>query len=87
MAVAKARYEATGRKATLYDHRPYQARTWNRQLRLLIQAETGADGTNRRFVITNRPGDAQRLFHFYEARGNQGSMIKEPRDGVYPRLN
>jgi hypothetical protein len=77
LALAEARYEATGRKVTLYDHRPHQAQTWDRQLRLLIKVEAGAEGTNRRFVITNRPGDAQRLFHFYEARGNHENMIKE----------
>ncbi len=77
LALAKARYEATGSKVTLYDHWPHQARTWDRQLRLLVKVESGAEGTNRRFVVTNRPGDAARLFGFYEARGDHENMIKE----------
>lgn len=77
LALAVEQHETAGRKAKLYDHWPHQAKTWDRQFRVLVKAESGADGTNRRFVVTNRPGDAQRLFDFYEARGNHENMIKE----------
>jgi len=74
---AQTLYEATGRKATLYDHFPHQARSWQHQFRILIKVEAGAEGTNRRFVVTNRPGHVRTLFRFYEARGNHENMIKE----------
>jgi hypothetical protein len=74
---AVERYQATGRKARLYDHFAHQAASWDRQLRVLAKAEAGAEGTNRRFVVTNRPGDARCLFDFYERRGQHENMIKE----------
>jgi hypothetical protein len=46
-------------------------------LRILAKADAGAEGLNRRFVVTNRPGDPQRLFNFYEGRGQAENYIKE----------
>ena len=69
--------KTTGRKVKLYDHFPHQAGSWRRQFRVLVKVEADSIGTNRRFVVTNRPGDAARLFDFYEARGNHENMIKE----------
>lgn len=67
----------TGRKAKLYEHFPHQAGSWQRHFRVLMKVEAEGDRTNRRFVVTNRPGDPERLFDFYEARGNHENMIKE----------
>lgn len=44
---------------------------------MLTKAEAGPEGLNRRFVVTNRAGDARRLFDFYEARGQAENYIKE----------
>ncbi len=67
----------TGRKVTLYDHFPHQAGSWQRQFRVLMKVEAEGDRTNRRFVVTNRPGDPQALFGHYEGRGDHENMIKE----------
>ncbi len=74
---AVEQYQATGTKARLYDHFAHQAQSWEHQFRVIAKAEAGAEGLNRRFVISNRPGDARRLFNFYAARGNHENMIKE----------
>jgi len=74
---ALEQYQATGEKAKLYDHFPHQAETWQHHLRILAKAEAGAEGLNRRFVVTNRAGDPQRLFNFYAGRGQAENYIKE----------
>ncbi len=74
---AVEQYHRTGRKARLYDHFAHQAQSWDGQLRVIAKAEAGAEGINRRFVVTNRPGDAPCLFNFYEARGQHENLIKE----------
>jgi len=74
---AVEQYETTGHKAKLYDHFAHRAQTWRHDLCVLTKAEAGPEGLNRRFVVTNRPGDARRLFDFYEARGQAENYIKE----------
>ena len=74
---AVEQYQATGATARLYDHFAHQAQSWEHQFRVIAKAEAGAEGLNRRFVISNRPGDAHRLFEFYAARGQHENMIKE----------
>lgn len=74
---AVEQYQATSEKAKLYDHFPHQAKSWQHTLRILVKVEAGAEGLNRRFVVTNRPGDPQRLFNFYEGRGQAENYIKE----------
>ncbi len=70
-------FRATGEKARLYAQFAHRAKTWRSHLRVLMKAEAGAEGTNLRFVVTNRPGDARRLFDFYEGRGQAENYIKE----------
>jgi len=74
---ALEQYQATGEKAKLYDHFPHRAETWQHHLRILAKAEAGAEGLNRRFVVTNRAGDPQRLFNFYAGRGEAENYMKE----------
>lgn len=47
------------------------------QMRVLTKAEAGPEGLNRPFVVTTRPGHAQRLFDFYEGRSQAENYIKE----------
>ena len=42
--------------ASLFTVRSYQADSWNRERTVVIKAECHAAGTNRRAVVTNRPG-------------------------------
>jgi len=74
---AMAQYEATGEKVTIFGHFAHRAGTWPWHLRVLIKVEAGPEGLNTRFVVTNRPGEPQRLLHFYEGRGQAENYIKE----------
>jgi hypothetical protein len=77
MQQAVEQFQATGEKARLHAQFAHCAKTWRTHLRLLMKAEAGQEGTNLRFVVTNRPGDPQRLFRFYEGRGQAENYIKE----------
>jgi len=81
---ALEQYEASGEKAKLYDHFPHQAETWEHHLRILAKAEAGAEGLNRRFVVSNRAGDPQRLFNFAQ-RGSSPSIPHATRPQLQPR--
>lgn len=74
---AIAQYKVTGQKVKLHAHFAHKAKTWKRHLRVLIKVEAGPEGTNTRFVVTNRAGDERRLFEFYEGRGQAENYIKE----------
>ena len=53
---ARVAYEETGipqRQFTSFD---YQARSWPHQRHTIVKCEVNAEGTNRRGVVTNRPG-------------------------------
>ncbi len=48
----------------------YQADSWSHPRRIVAKVEVNAQGTNRRFMVTNMSGDPQGLYHgFYVQRG------------------
>jgi hypothetical protein len=48
----------------------YQAQSWSRPRRIVAKIEINRHGVNRRFVVTNRSGDGQGIYHgFYVRRG------------------
>jgi hypothetical protein len=48
----------------------YEAGSWPHPRRILVKLEANAQGTNRRFVVTNLSGHPQGLYHgFYVQRG------------------
>ena len=53
---AVARFQATGQPQRLFDAFWYQAGTWAAPRWVIVKAEANAQGTNRRFIVTNRPG-------------------------------
>ena len=53
---AIARYEQTGEKQRLFCGFLYQADSWPHSRWTIIKCEAHAQGTNRRAVLTNRPG-------------------------------
>ena len=74
---AIAQYNIIGEKATIFGHFAHRASTWPWHLRVLVKVECVPEGTNTRFVVTNRPGEPRRLFHFYEGRGQAENYIRE----------
>ena len=63
----------------------YQAGTWDRPRYVVAKAEANAQGTNRRFVVTNRPG-AELLpaatYDEYVERGDSENRNKEIKCGL-----
>jgi hypothetical protein len=60
----------------------HQARTWHRPRRILYKAEVNAEGTNRRFVVTNLKGIPYHLWPLYEDRGTAETFIDELKNGL-----
>jgi hypothetical protein len=63
----------------------YQAGTWDRPRYVVAKAEANAQGTNRRFVVTNRPGAAllpQATYDDYVQRGDSENRNKEIKCGL-----
>jgi hypothetical protein len=56
LAVALQKYEETGQPQRLFTSLWYQAKSWRRPRFVIIKAEAHAQGTNRRAVVSNRPG-------------------------------
>ena len=51
-------YEQTNQKQRMFHTCEYQAKTWSHSRQVVIKAEAGPEGTNRRAIVTNRPGAA-----------------------------
>jgi hypothetical protein len=63
----------------------YQAGTWNRARYVVAKAEANAQGTNRRFVVTNRPGAElfpEGTYDEYVERGDSENRNKEIKCGM-----
>jgi len=47
----------------------HRAESWRQPRRIVYKAEANAEGTNRRFVVTNLPGSPTGVYEFYSDRG------------------
>jgi Transposase DDE domain group 1 len=77
---AVAEFEAKQTPARLFDVFMYQAGTWPIQRTVVVKAEANACGTNRRFVVTNRPGAwhyPEACYDAYADRGESENRNKE----------
>lgn len=80
LALAEQQYEETGIPQRLFDLAWYQAESWPEPRKLVIKAEASALGTNRRAVVTNRPGwevSPQGIYDSYVERGESENRNKE----------
>jgi hypothetical protein len=77
---AIAAFEASGQPQRLFDGFWYQAGTWPAARWVIVKAEAQARGSNRRFIVGNRPG-AQLLlepaYDDYAGRGESENRNKE----------
>jgi hypothetical protein len=91
LADAVRRFEETGQAQRLFRGLWYQAGTWDRPRWLIAKAEAHAVGTNRRFVVSNRPGARVFLepaYDDYAMRGESENRNKElKRDLAMDRLS
>ena len=79
MEQAKTGYESTGEKQRFFSEFQYAARTWYKELRVIVKAEHTDKGANPRYVVTSLKGDTpQNIYdNEYCARGNCENRIKE----------
>lgn len=60
----------------------HRAQSWDRSRRILYKVEINAQGTNRRFVVTNLKGTPRELWPWYEDRGTAETFIDELKNGL-----
>jgi hypothetical protein len=83
--VAMRNYEETGEPQRLFTAFEYQAASWGEPRWTIIKAEAHAQGTNRRAVVTNRPGARilpEATYDEYTERGESENRNKELKCGV-----
>ena len=82
---ALQQYEETGQPQRLFTAFWYQAQSWPRPRWTVAKAEAHAQGTNRRAVVTNRPGAfllPQATYDEYTERGESENRNKELKCGL-----
>lgn len=80
LSTAVDQYEKTREQQRLFTVLPYQARGWSHARCVIIKAECHIAGTNRRAVVTNRPGGwivPQGVYDDYIQRGESENRNKE----------
>jgi hypothetical protein len=82
---ALRKYEETGQPQRLFTAFWYQAQSWSKARWTIVKAEAHAQGTNRRAVVTNRPGAPllpQATYDEYTERGESENRNKELKCGL-----
>jgi hypothetical protein len=82
---AVTRQEQTGESQRLFTQFLYRAGSWKHFRRVIVKAECNRIGTNRRFIVTNRPGAAVlpgAAYDDYAERGESENRNKELKEGV-----
>ena len=75
---AKRRHEKQPeRKVKLLSEGHYRAGSWDSQRRVVYKAEVMEEGTNTRFVVTNKPEEPDELYNHYTERGETENRIKD----------
>ena len=77
--------ERKAQPSRLFEGFWYRAGTWDRQRYVVAKAEANDKGTNRRFVVTNRPGAAlfaEGTYDEYAERGDSENRNKEIKCGL-----
>jgi len=77
---AMERYEQTGEPQRLFSGCNDQAGTWQQPRWVVLKCEANAQGTNRRAVVTNRPGARtlpEGVYDEYSERGESENRNKE----------
>ena len=85
LSQAEERYQQTGVKQRLFMSVWYQADSWDRERFVIIKAEVHEKGTNRRAIVTNRPGAElliEATYDEYTERGESENRNKELKRGM-----
>ncbi|HEU5219102.1 MAG TPA: IS1380 family transposase [Gemmatimonadales bacterium] len=82
---AVTRYDQVRQPQRLFDQFRYQAGTWSQARQVVVKAEANGCGTNRRFIVSNRPGAAlypEAAYDEYIRRGESENRNKELKRGL-----
>jgi DDE family transposase len=71
------RSEAGTEKVRLMGETAYQAKSWPKARRVIVKAETLAQGPNTRFLVTSRTDPPPYLYDWYVDRGEPEGWIKD----------
>jgi hypothetical protein len=85
LETAVRRFEATGEPQRQFCAFWYKADSWPAQRWVIVKCEANAQGTNRRAVVTNRPGAfvlPEATYDAYTDRGESENRNKELKDGL-----
>lgn len=85
LAEAVEQYAQTGQPQRLFTAFEYQAQSWPHPRWVVVKAEAHAEGTNRRAVVTNRPGARvlpTAAYDEYAERGESENRNKEIKCGL-----
>jgi hypothetical protein len=85
LAEAVQKFDDTKTPQRRFDAFWYQAKTWKRARWVIVKAEANAQGTNRRFIVTNRPGALVvpgAAYDDYAERGESENRNKELKCGL-----
>jgi len=85
LAQAQADYAQTGQPQRLFCSFLHQARSWPVARRIVIKVEVNEEGSNRRVVVTDRPGAALlpgATYEEYADRGESENRHKELKRGL-----
>ena len=82
LAWVKERLQRTGEPQRHVGGLRYQAGSWTHARRILYKVEANAEGTNRRFGITNLLGLSADLWPLYNDRGTAETFIDDFKNGL-----
>lgn len=85
LETASQQYETTGVAQRLFTGFEYQAGTWHEPRWVVVKCEANAQGTNRRAVVSNRPGRRtlpEGVYDEYSERGESENRNKELKCGL-----
>lgn len=81
-AAARA-YADTQNPQRHYTSFTYRARKWQRERRVLAQAQHNSHEKTVYFMVTNLPGEAETIWQFYNGRGECENRIAELKNGFH----
>ncbi len=80
---AHEQYMKTGQKQRMFKEGLYQAKSWDKERRVIMKAEWLPQGSNSRFVVTNLCDNPKELYEFYTERGGTCEVrIDEFKNGL-----
>jgi hypothetical protein len=85
LKTAVEQFEATGQPQRLFCAFWYRAKSWPTQRWVVVKCEVNSQGTNRRAVVTNRPGAfvlPEATYNEYADRGESENRNKELKCGL-----